>query len=216
MLATFLLLVSLSQDSAPLPFSWGIEGMGEPKSQKVVTVWPTPLALVSGLDVKTINLDPLPTREDLKPHAISPLKTEPAPKWGLRAWFAPPGRRFHLRVTLSDGSIHKIDIYRQAPRPEKPEPKIYKAIPRHLIAPRGMWTTHWSGTGNPGTSPRCVFQYPLVLGAHRLRQLFRVRPAAAQSTAVVKNDHELAVKGGLQLSDAIDVDDDRTMDAREA
>jgi hypothetical protein len=142
MLARFLLLASLSQNSAPLPFTWMIEGMGDPTSQKVVTVTPTQFGFATGLDVKSIRLDPLPTREDPQPHSISPLKQEVTPKWALRAWFAPPGRRFHLRVTLSDGSVHKVDIYRPAPHSQEPEPKSYKVTPFHLIAPRGMWTTH--------------------------------------------------------------------------
>jgi hypothetical protein len=142
LVVAFLLLVSLGQDSTPPLFTWGIEGMGEPKSEKLVTVTPTPSGFAMGRDVKSVTLDPLPTREDPKPHSISPLKTETTPKRALRAWFAPPGRRFYLRVTLSDGSVHKVDIYRPAPRSQDPEPKIYKATPFYLIAPRGMWTTH--------------------------------------------------------------------------
>jgi hypothetical protein len=69
---------------------------------------------------------------------ILPLKTESTPD-GLRAWFAPPGRRFHLIVSLSDGSTHRVDIYRGSPPSQgsgKPKPlKIYP-----LIAPRGTWT----------------------------------------------------------------------------
>jgi hypothetical protein len=139
MLAAFLLLVSLGQDSTPPLFSWGIQGMGEPKSDKVVTVWPTPFGLATGIDVKAIALDPLPTLEDRTPRTVSPVKTEPAPRWGLRAWFTPPGRRFHLRVTLSDGSVHKVDSYRPAPASED-KPKIYTPRDLQLIAPRGKWT----------------------------------------------------------------------------
>jgi hypothetical protein len=148
MLASFLLLVSLSQDAAtPTPFLWGIEGMGDHKSLTVVTISLTPFGLGNGIEVETISLDPLPTRDDPKPRAIPPLKTEPAPalksgvrERGLRAWFTPPGRRFHLIVTLSDGSTHTIDIYRTAP------PSELKIRPLQLIAPihRGTWTTRGS------------------------------------------------------------------------
>ena len=135
MLASFLLLVSLCQDAAPpTPFLWMIVGMGDPKSLTLVTISLTPFGLGNGIEVETISLDPLPTRDDPKPRAIRPLKTEPAPAperslrgRGLRAWFTPPGRRFHLIVTLSDGSTHKIDIYRKAPRSD--EPKIYRVTP---------------------------------------------------------------------------------------
>lgn len=140
MLAAFLLLVSLGQDSTPPLFMWGIEGMGDPKSQKLVTVTPTPFGFASGLDVKSVILDPLPTREDPKPQSVLPLKTEITPKRALRAWFTPPGRRFHLRVTLSDGSVHKVDIYRPTPGSEEAKPKIYSVPSLQLIAPRGRWT----------------------------------------------------------------------------
>lgn len=142
MLASFLLLVSLIQDGAtPTPFLWMIEGMGNPKSLTVVTISLTPYGLGNGIEVETISLDPLPTRDDPKPRAIRPVKTEPAPAlrsgWrerGLRAWFTPPGRRFHLIVTLSDGSTHRIDIYRPVP-PSGPKPK---ATPIDRTIP--MWT----------------------------------------------------------------------------
>lgn len=151
MLASLLLLVSLIQDGAtPTPFLWLIEGMGDPKSLTVVTISLTPYGLGNGLEVETISLDPLPTRDDPNPRAISPLKTEPAPAlrsgWrerGLRAWFTPPGRRFHLIVTLSDGSTHRIDIYRPVP---PTVPKL-KATPIDRTIP--MWTTH-----EPAASPR--------------------------------------------------------------
>ena len=144
MLASFLLLVSLGQPAAaPDLFLWIIDGLADAKSQAlIVTVTPTPFGLVRGVDLKTISLDPLPTRDDPTPRSIQPLKTEPAPKWALRAWFTPPKRRFHLIVTLSNGSTHKIDIYRKVPRADVPG--IYKARPLHLIAPRGTWTAHGS------------------------------------------------------------------------
>ena len=128
-LATFLLIVSLSQDAAtPTPFLWMIEGMGDAKSLTLVTISLTPHGLGNRIEVETISLDPLPTADDPKPREI-PLKTEPAPGRGLRgrglrAWFTPPGRRFHLIVTLSDGSTHVIDIYRTAP---PSEPKVQTA-----------------------------------------------------------------------------------------
>src|SRR5688572_29398010 len=111
MLASFLLLVSLRQGGAtPTPFLWMIEGMGNPEILTVGTISLTPYGLGNGIEIATIGLDPLPTRGDPQPRAIPPLKTEPAPAlrsgWrerGLRAWFTPPGRRFRLIVTLSDG-----------------------------------------------------------------------------------------------------------------
>ncbi len=156
MLASFLLLVSLSQDGAtPRPFLWNIEGMDDPKTLTVVTISLTPYGLGNGIEVETISLDPLPTRDDPKPRAIRPLKTEPAPAlmsgWrerGLRAWFAPPGRRFHLIVTLSDGSTHRIDIYRPVPQSEpklKATPIIDRTIP--------MWTTHKPAASEPIRNP---------------------------------------------------------------
>lgn len=157
MLASLVLLVSLSQaESAPVPFLWNIQGMGDPASLIVVTISLTPYGLGNGIEVETIRLEPLPTPADPKPHAIDPLKTEPAPAlmsgWrerGLRAWFTPPGRRFHLIVTLSDGSIHKIDIYRTVP-PSEPR----KLRPFPLIAPIPIWAT---GHTMPRMGGPCVF-----------------------------------------------------------
>lgn len=107
MLASFLLIVSLSQDTAtPTPFLWLIEGMGDPKKPILVTISLTPVGLGNGIEVETISLGPLPTPDDPKPGVIRPLKTEPAPEMsqqrgrGLRAWFTPPGRRFHLMVSF--------------------------------------------------------------------------------------------------------------------
>lgn len=141
MLATFLLLVSLAQDSAPAPFTWWIQGLEDPRRLTLVTVTPTPLELVSGLNVKTISLKPAPTRDDPKPRSIQPVKTEPTLKWGLQAWFRPVGRRFQLTVTFSDGSTHKIDPW--APPPSGP-PKIYRRYPHPGIAPQTKWAMHWS------------------------------------------------------------------------
>jgi hypothetical protein len=146
-LTEFLLVLSLAQDSGPAPFHWMIEGLGEPQPTISVTVTPTPFGLVSGVEIKAIALDPLPTHEDPNPRLIQPTSSEATSKWGLRATFAKPGRRFHLRVTLSDGSIHKIDIYRKAP-PE--EPKIYQIGPLQLIGPRGTWAT---STQHPSREP---------------------------------------------------------------
>ncbi len=148
MLASLLLLVTLSQDAAtPAPFLWLIEGMGDPKSPIVVTISLTPFGLGNRIEVETISLHPLPTPQDPKPGAIRPLKTEPAPEMGfrgrgLRAWFTPPGRRFHLVVTLSDGSTHKIDIYQKT---SPSEPTIQKVRPLQLFAPRATWTMQGAG-----------------------------------------------------------------------
>ena len=153
MLASLLLIVGLSQDMAtPTPFLWLIEGMGDPKKPIVVTISLTPFGLGNGIEVETISLDPLPTPDDPKPGVIRPLKTEPAPEMsqqrgrGLRAWFTPPGRRFHVLVTLSNGSTHKIDIYQAAPVSDP------KRRPLQLIAPiRGTWATHGCGADPHGT-----------------------------------------------------------------
>ena len=144
MLALFLLLVSFTQDPASsTPFTWVIEGMGDRKSPIVVTISVTPFGLGKRIDVEAVNLYPLPTRDDPNPQAIVPLKTERPPERndgvivrGLRAWFTPPGRRFHLLVSLSDGSTHRIDIHRTVPV----SAPVIKGRPIQLIAPRGTWT----------------------------------------------------------------------------
>ncbi len=125
MLTTLLLLLSLAQDSAPIPFLWTIQGL-DGSGTIVVTVTPTLFGLESGLDVKTIALDPLPTPNDSNPGLIHPREGEPTAEFGLRARFTPPRRGFHLRVTLSDGSIYKINIYRKAPQNE---PTFYQVQP---------------------------------------------------------------------------------------
>jgi hypothetical protein len=143
MLTTVLLLVSLTQDSEPrLLFTWWIQGLEDPKRLTLVTVTPTPLGLVSGLDVKTIIIKPVPTRNDPNPRSIRPVKTEPTPKWGLQAWFKSVGRRFQLIVTFRDGATHKIDPW--APPPSGP-PKIYQRYPHLRTAPQGKWARNWSG-----------------------------------------------------------------------
>src|SRR6478609_483830 len=112
--------------------------LGEPHSMVSVTVTPTRFGLVSGVEINAIELDPLPTAADPKPGFIQPTSTRATSTWGLRATFTKPGRRFHLRVTLSYGSIHKIDIYRKPP-PE--EPKIRKLRPLPPIGARGTWAS---------------------------------------------------------------------------
>ncbi len=146
MLASVLVLLTLGQAEAPPPFLWRIEGLGYSKSVTlVVTISPTPFGLANGLAVKSVSLAPLPTREDPKPGAIWPLSTEPAATEGLRARFAPPGRRFHVVVTLSDGSTHTIDIYQKTPPTPAPEPER-EVKPLRLIAPQVIWTANRSRT----------------------------------------------------------------------
>ena len=79
MLPGLLLLLGLAQQPEPRLFLWTIIGFGEPGPNIVVTVTPTPFGLVSGVEVKAIALQPLPTRDDSKPRTIQPRKTEPAP-----------------------------------------------------------------------------------------------------------------------------------------
>lgn len=137
MLAAILVVASLAQDTDTTPFLWRIQRVDGGRSL-VVTVEPTPFGLTQKLDVKAISLEPLPTVRDPKPRAIRPIEVQATERWGLRASFAEPGRRFHLRVTLSDGSIHRIDIYRAPPRPDKP---AQKPTPLQLIAPpTARWT----------------------------------------------------------------------------
>ena len=136
MLPALLLLLGLAQQPEPRLFLWTIVGLGEPGPSIVVTVTPTPFGLVSGVDVKAIALQPLPTRDEPKPAAIQPTKTESAPRRGLQASFPRPGRRFHLTVTFSDGSVHDVDIYRSSTSDERRE---FRTGPSQLIAPRGSW-----------------------------------------------------------------------------
>jgi hypothetical protein len=136
MLPALLLLLGLAQPPEPRLFLWTIIGLGEPGPSIVVTVTPTPFGLVSGVEIKAIALQPLPTRDDPKPRAIQPTTTEPASRWGLQASFRKPGRRFHLTVTFSDGSVHDVDIY-ATPPPD--EPKIFESGPLRLISFTGAW-----------------------------------------------------------------------------
>jgi hypothetical protein len=106
---------------------WQIEGIYDTSRLTLVTVRP-PRELAS---VEAIALEPAPTPDDPKPRSIEPVKIEPTPDgFGLRAWFRPLRQRFYLRVTLSDGTTHKIDIY-ALPKIEAPksEPKPYRYYP---------------------------------------------------------------------------------------
>jgi hypothetical protein len=77
---------------------------------------PTSLALATGLDVKTITITPTATADDPRPQPIQPVKTLPAPRWGLQVWFKPPpGRRYEVIVTLADGSTHTLDLFTPCP-----------------------------------------------------------------------------------------------------
>jgi hypothetical protein len=136
MLPALLLLLSLAQQSEPRLFLWTIEGLGEPHSTILVTITPTPFGLVSGVEVKAITIDLVPTRADPKPRAIRPLKTEPAPRSGLQSTFTKPTRRFHLNVTLADGSVHDLDVYRTAPPDERKE---FGGGRLQLISFHGSW-----------------------------------------------------------------------------
>jgi hypothetical protein len=73
MLPALLLLLGLAQPAEPRLFLWTIIGLGEPGSTILVTVTPTPFGLVSGVDIKAIALQSLPTRDDPKPRTICRL-----------------------------------------------------------------------------------------------------------------------------------------------
>jgi hypothetical protein len=96
-------------------FLWNIQGLGNPKGQFVVNVTPTPLGLVSGLDVRAIAIRPGSTRDDPNPTVIEPLRTEVTRRFGRNAWFNPVGRRFHLFVTFRDGSTRIVDPWGPSP-----------------------------------------------------------------------------------------------------
>ena len=70
MLPALLLLLGLVQQPEPRLFLWTIIGLGESGPSIVVTVTPTAFGLVSGVEIKAIALQPLPTRDDPKPRAI--------------------------------------------------------------------------------------------------------------------------------------------------
>ena len=136
MLSALLLLLGLVQPPEPRLFLWTIIGLGEPGPNILVIVTPTPFGLVSGVELKAIALQPLPTRDDPKPRTVQPTTSEPTPRWGLQASFPMPRRRFHLKVTFSDGSVHDVDVYRQEP---PSDPKIYRVGPEQLISLRRSW-----------------------------------------------------------------------------
>jgi hypothetical protein len=136
MLPALLLLIGLVQPPEPRLFLWTIIGLGEPGPNIVVTVTPTPFGLVSGVEVKAIELQPSPTRDDPRPRTIQPTTTEPAPRWGLQASFPKPGRRFNLTVTFSDGSVHDVDVYAPPPPDDRKE---FRSGPLQLISHRANW-----------------------------------------------------------------------------
>jgi len=96
------------RDAAPRMLLWSIGGLENPKGLMAVRVQPTQLGLVLGLDVKSIHVRPVATREDQTPHLILPVKTERRDH-ALQAVFNPVGRRFFLIVTLRDGTTETID-----------------------------------------------------------------------------------------------------------
>jgi hypothetical protein len=126
-----LLLLGFAQVQQGGLFVWAIDDLGSVQRQIVVTITPTPFAVVNGFDPKTITLDLVPTSYDPKPPTISPQKTEPAPESGLRATFTRPPRRFTLTVTLADGSTEKVDPW--APRPTGPEMKEIRPMTHSYI-----------------------------------------------------------------------------------
>jgi hypothetical protein len=137
MLPVLVLLLGLAQEPEPRLFLWTIiESLVEGRSTILVTVTPTPFGLVSGVDIKSIAVVPVPTRDDPKPRTVQPAKSEPTPRWGLQAAFPMPTRRFHLKVTFSDGSVHDVDVYRQEP---PSDPKILRVEPEQLISLRRSW-----------------------------------------------------------------------------
>ena len=97
------------QGLEPGLFHWQIEGMGSSSRPLLVTITPTLFAVVNSFDPKTITLDLVPAPDDPDPTTMTPEKTEPAPKSGLRATFTRPPRRFTLTVTLADGSTQKVN-----------------------------------------------------------------------------------------------------------
>ena len=99
MLPALLLLLGLVQPPEPRLFLWTIIGLGEPGPNIVVTVTPTPFGLVSGVEVKAIALQPLPTRDDPKPPAIRPVL-------GRTSGFARNG--FELRRRKGDRELRAV------------------------------------------------------------------------------------------------------------
>jgi hypothetical protein len=141
MLATLLLLITLGQSEAPRTFLWGIEGLGASnRAELTVTVTPTPFGLTQGVAVTGVRLVPLPISKDRTPQPIGPTRIEATSTRGVRAWFTPPGRGFHLLVTFGDGSTQTIDIYRPVP-PAAPGPRM--VVPTHRLGPVGRWTADY-------------------------------------------------------------------------
>jgi hypothetical protein len=105
------------------------------------------VGLTQKLEVKAISLELLPSRDGPIPRAIAPITTRMTAAWGARASFTPVRRRFNLRVTLGDGSVHTIHIHPALPRSQQPQP--YKVEPYKHTAPHpGRWT-HRDGTSGP-------------------------------------------------------------------
>jgi hypothetical protein len=105
-----------STPTAPALFLWSIHRSLDPQRLTFVGVMPTSFALATGLDVKTITIMPTANADDPRPQPIQPVKTMPAPRWGLQVWFKPPpGRRYEVIVTLADGSTHTLDLFTPCP-----------------------------------------------------------------------------------------------------
>ena len=138
MLVTALLLVvGLGRKPADAcVLNWGIEGLGDPQhSTIVVTVWPTAFGYARGVTVRSITLEPIPTREEPRfARDFDPSRSNRGPERGVRAVFERQRGRFHVFVTFADGSTHTIDPW--APAPPSSEPKIYEVHPLQWIAPR--------------------------------------------------------------------------------
>jgi hypothetical protein len=122
-----------STPTAPALFLWSIHRSLDPQRLTFVGVMPTSIALATGQEVKTITITPTATADDPRPQPIQPVKTMPAPRWGLQVWFKPPpGRRYEVIVTLADGSRHTLDLF--APCPPT-GPKSHEVSPYFGIAP---------------------------------------------------------------------------------
>jgi len=118
--------LAVAQAPEPRLFTWGILGARTAEREIEVIITPTRFGQVQGIKVKAVELMPLPTADDPRPRHIAPNRTDTTPLTdALRAWFTKPRGRFHLHVTLSDGTTHEIDIYA---RPPAIEQKI--SIPR--------------------------------------------------------------------------------------
>ena len=127
-----------AQESQPRLFLWMIEGLVSTGHEIEVTVTPTRFGQVKGLTVTALELLPLPAADDPHPGQIAPTRSKTTPLTdAFIAWFPQPTRRFQLRVTLSDGTTHDIDVFKTLPKGDS-EPKDY-TIPKSLKTDGLRW-----------------------------------------------------------------------------